>query len=325
MDSTSWTSCKMAPGIRLKWLDWMKALGMLAIVYGHLFSYGALYFYAFSVPVFFVISGFLFKEGQEASVFWGKLWRQLIVPMLLISLVSNVYLLLNSVRHHDLDTARLFFPLGILSGEYQYLGICWFIYTLALVRILSWLVKQPWMRLGLAVAFLVAAFFLSPLLQGKEVENAIPVVLLAYPFFLAGQWFRKSGWTSSEVPWWVCLLAIAALTALLVLIARANDYVFVYRFIFGNNLLLYLAGGLVGTGILYFLSRLMKGFASGWIETIAKGSILILGFHQYILLLYRYFFDQNPFDILAAVGVVLLFIPLIRLCSKYFPALIGGR
>ena len=47
---------------RMNWVDWMKALGMYLIVAGHFFSVGDKYLYIFSVPVFFVISGFLNKR-----------------------------------------------------------------------------------------------------------------------------------------------------------------------------------------------------------------------------------------------------------------------
>ena len=53
---------------RLHWVDVMKVLGMFFIIYGHLFTYGYQYAYAFNVPVFFVLSGFLFKEDQPAEI-----------------------------------------------------------------------------------------------------------------------------------------------------------------------------------------------------------------------------------------------------------------
>lgn len=44
------------------WIDWMKALGMFFIVWGHLSpAHLKDVIYAFNVPCFFIISGFLFK------------------------------------------------------------------------------------------------------------------------------------------------------------------------------------------------------------------------------------------------------------------------
>ena len=61
---------------RLVWLDWMKALAILSIVWGHFFSEGHLYLYVFSVQVFCVISGFLYKKSPDwrtclTKCFWS--------------------------------------------------------------------------------------------------------------------------------------------------------------------------------------------------------------------------------------------------------------
>lgn len=49
---------------RKVWIDWAKVLGMLAIIYGHCFPEGMSNFiYAFNVPVFFLISGYLCRGG----------------------------------------------------------------------------------------------------------------------------------------------------------------------------------------------------------------------------------------------------------------------
>lgn len=44
---------------RKNWIDWMKAVGMLTIVWGHCFPEGGVseFLYAFNVPLFFIISG----------------------------------------------------------------------------------------------------------------------------------------------------------------------------------------------------------------------------------------------------------------------------
>ena len=66
------------PGPKLfHWVDAMKTMGMFFIIYGHLFSYGYPYVYAFNVPVFFILSGFLFKEDQphpSSGTKYGGSW-----------------------------------------------------------------------------------------------------------------------------------------------------------------------------------------------------------------------------------------------------------
>ena len=73
---------------RILWIDWMKVLGMLAIVYGHFKSSYYEFAYVFSVPLFFAISGFLSKIELSNHTFLKKVFWNLIIPMLGISIIN---------------------------------------------------------------------------------------------------------------------------------------------------------------------------------------------------------------------------------------------
>ena len=75
---------------RLNWLDWMKAIGIGLIVYGLFFSLYDIYVYVFSVPMFFLISGFLCKKESEDRIFWKKLWLNLVIPLLIICTMNYI-------------------------------------------------------------------------------------------------------------------------------------------------------------------------------------------------------------------------------------------
>ena len=75
---------------RCNWIDWMKVLGMLLIIIGHLTPPGYKYVYVFSVPLFFIISGYLTKIEEVSSVFWNKTWRRLLLPTLILWCITMV-------------------------------------------------------------------------------------------------------------------------------------------------------------------------------------------------------------------------------------------
>lgn len=304
---------------RFHWVDVMKVMGMYFIIYGHFFSYGYEYVYTFSVPVFFIISGFLFKENEPGHVFWGKLWRQLVLPMLVICLVFNLYHLL----FHG-DTAHLLFPLWVLAGEHRFLDVCWFIYNLVLLKVISQYVYNNVLRTLLAAVFLVAAYFVAPVAHAHDWRNAALDVLLTYPFFVAGHLVRKGGFVQQPIPWWVCLPGAVLSAAAVYFVTRANGVVYVFSFHYGNYLGLYLIGGFAGTCLLYFVSKLFDR-PVGWVRTLSEGMVVILGFHYYFIYLYHMFFGQSPFDVVAAGIILLLFVPIIKFCIRYVPWLVGGR
>jgi fucose 4-O-acetylase-like acetyltransferase len=82
---------------RQEWLDVLKGFGILFVVLGHALADGGLktYIYAFHMPLFFFVSGYLFDaEGVRGyGAFIGRRFRSLIVPYLLFALVSYLFFL----------------------------------------------------------------------------------------------------------------------------------------------------------------------------------------------------------------------------------------
>ena len=71
------------------WVDWAKALGMYTIIYGHCFPETMSNFiYAFNVPVFFIISGYLCKKEQNFSTCWNKTLHNLIIPYYILAFIK---------------------------------------------------------------------------------------------------------------------------------------------------------------------------------------------------------------------------------------------
>ncbi len=122
---------------RMMWIDWMKAIGIYLIVYGHLFSVGHWYVYTFSVPLFFLISGFLCKREENLSLFWKKIWYNLVLPLLLISFINYAIGSIFAIIKGNYDVGGLWkFLIDLLLGFHSSVGSLWFVYTLILLKII---------------------------------------------------------------------------------------------------------------------------------------------------------------------------------------------
>ena len=75
---------------RFVWLDWMKVLAILSIIWGHFFSAGYEYLYVFSVQTFCVISGFLYKKSADWKICLRKCFWQLFVQTVLLSTIMQL-------------------------------------------------------------------------------------------------------------------------------------------------------------------------------------------------------------------------------------------
>lgn len=57
---------------RIIWIDWLKVFGIFLIIWGHMFPPMITDFiYSFSVPLFFITSGFLHPFNNSTPPGWG--------------------------------------------------------------------------------------------------------------------------------------------------------------------------------------------------------------------------------------------------------------
>lgn len=78
---------------RIVWLDNAKGLGILFVVLGHIYlgnSVQARFLYAFHVPLFFFLAGYLFEEGRSggAGAFFLRMARTRVLPYLVFFVIS---------------------------------------------------------------------------------------------------------------------------------------------------------------------------------------------------------------------------------------------
>lgn len=77
---------------RTAWIDIMRGILMITIVWGHVYNTGILrqYLYSFHVPAFFFLSGFCFTYRHNFRSFFYKRLRTIIIPYFFFSVVSIV-------------------------------------------------------------------------------------------------------------------------------------------------------------------------------------------------------------------------------------------
>lgn len=317
---------------RLYWIDWMKAIGMGLIVYGHFSSLYDIYVYVFSVPLFFLISGFLSRRESDRKVFWKKLFFNLIVPLLIICPINYlIKAVMGFIATGNGPETPLLFLFKMIIGRQGALGPFWFVYTLVIIKVIFQFTTKTYLHIIWIVCFLFFAYIINNhdiVIHGVNVFEkawAIPNTFVAYPFFIIGHYFRK---------WKDCLAsykpgkytAIWMLLCLFVIFICGHDhkYVYLYECGYGDNIFLFLLGGVGGSGFVYFISKVLERFTCKAVTDISVGTTIILGFHIHLVTLFRLFFRTlSVADVLFTVIIMLAFIPVIRLCASYIPILMG--
>jgi fucose 4-O-acetylase-like acetyltransferase len=148
---------------RLVGLDVVRILGIIAIVAGHVWAVGTVrdLLFAWHVPVFFFLSGYLWVEQRSLSVEFGKRFRSLIVPYLAWLLIIAAAVAAETVQTGG--TLTWAFAANLLKGG-AYVGrpftAFWFLTALFIATILCRLISRLplWARWTIALATLAVAY-----------------------------------------------------------------------------------------------------------------------------------------------------------------------
>lgn len=179
-----------------QWIDIVKGIGIFSIVIGHITD-GVLreILFLFHVPLFFFLSGYLFKQPQELKGFIVKKSKTLILPYICFLTVFVLLLLLKDwLKTEEINTEIIYNALKggqALTGE---LSVFWFITCLYFTQVIFALIASVSNKSALAVSmliFLLFAYLAEAYMQGRSFLWAINTIFYALPFYYAGFLYRQ--------------------------------------------------------------------------------------------------------------------------------------
>lgn len=326
-------------GQRKIWIDWAKTLSIFAIVWGHCFPEGLCGFiYAFNVPVFFIISGYLCHREASFGKCFDKTLHNLIIPYFILAAIKVA----GPVIKHIGDGEWIWSVAAVLGGFHSLndapgCSNLWFVYSLVIVKLL-FQVSSGKRDIALAMACLAGAVVYNDILH-LEWRWAVSNCLLAYPFFIIGNSLRDNDIlqrlvTSARQYRYVAALAAALLIAVTYIVGTQNGQAKLYMGQYANNIVLFAIGALTGSMAVFVLSALLDGVRLKITRVISSGTIVILVFHRELLhpLLKEIgktdtssLLTVNTLVFVSAVIVVMAFYPIILLVKRFIPIVLGRR
>jgi fucose 4-O-acetylase-like acetyltransferase len=205
-------------------IDLAKALAIASVVLGHILEARVLadggmvetvlyrWIYAFHMPFWFLLSGYLYRSAQEPGRFFGKKFVHLMVPYLAWLVVFNgkaiAGLGVNLVRGMT-DEKWQFYRDHFYNQAYggELVGgaqmVLWFpvclFFTQQVANLLFRFVPQPSLRWAIGLIFFVFGYANQFLVPDFRLPLALNVVAGALPFFLIGHALRGP-WPRWRVP-----------------------------------------------------------------------------------------------------------------------------
>ena len=330
----------------VNWIDWMKVLGMFFIIWGHLSPCILKSFiYSFSVPSFFMISGYLFKTSDWIT-FFKKNLKGIIIPYFLLGF--SVVLFFAVVKLYFGGYEKDYFPMSILAllvGDQNGIssGIgsqaLWFVYTLFLLKVLCNSLRTNYITQTItSLLCLVAAYVLDK--KGLNLYSSWTNVLLAYPFFYVGFFLKNRFGTSinkfsvKHKKTYRTMVLLIISSCLLFALANVNGMIEMYNAKFGNNIFLFIVDGFIGTFLLAICSMLCgnKDMLE-IVNNLSKGTIIVLAWQIVFLLIIDLtmarvlgsYLHNDALTFMMSCVIYIAFIPIVKFIKLHVPILVGYR
>lgn len=314
------------------WIDYMKVYGLYFIVLGHFFPSYSSYIYAFNVPLFFIVSGILSSKERDFNTFINKSIFNLIIPVFIIMVIIYIW---DCLTHSEISfniKSLSRFPNALIGMQGVNcgggLGACWYIYTLFVLKFMWQILPKQILRI-LLVLLPITAVFLTK--NGITPGNSIFSVTVAYPFFWFGIFLRQyiDKLNNINLNWKTFALTGINLF-ILIIVGRFNWIFYMYLNTYGRYLILAIIGGIAGTYVVYTMAILSERYfnTNKYLRTLSVGSIVILGFHNSIIMDFMRLHNVSINDynvLLYSLLIMLLFIPINMFLEKYCPIIMGKR
>jgi len=281
---------------RIHWIDIVRGIAIILVIYGHLFNSDQQRYliYAFHMPLFFFISGLVFKPITTKPLLHIalKYFKQLLIPYYIFAILTYLFALVSQTADFSLsDAAYQLFGILYGSGSKGMLGynvVLWFLPCLFITKLMFAAITRSVPQTRYILLFLfatgAAGAALSYLVPWLNLPFGFEIALSALPFLGAGYLLNThknllNNFMRYKLP-------IAATSMLLTVFVATIDF-----YLSGHQVdmrinqldvtpLFYFGafGGIIGwTAISQLISK------NAFLEYIGKHSIVIFAWHNILL------------------------------------------
>lgn len=282
---------------REDWIDILRAVGILFMVMGHVEFGGVFdrYIHTFHMPVFFLISGYLYSSKKEIGL--GKLLlskvKRLLLPYVVYAIINYLFWLVLKIDTEVNPVEPLIRLVTYNTRKLPIAGALWFLTALFFAEVI-YIILDRLIKISLVrtiVVFLISiAFSFEMNMTTFRLPLTIDIAFVCIGFYELGRLFKKAAekYSLKEAKSVIVIPVGAGLLLVNAVLAFVNEYVNIKSGWFGIVPLFWF-NAVLGSGAYYCFSiwfsnvsketNIIKKFLIG----IGKGSIIYLGLNQLVI------------------------------------------
>lgn len=272
---------------RIEWIDIARGYGILLMILGHL-DVGMLgkWIYSFHMPLFFFLSGILFKRYGSFKQMLLRKSKGILIPYYCLGIPVVLLQLFSKYRNNSLDRQAVLTEVGGFLFQRRYM-VFWFLTCLFLLNIIFWflirfLYDEKKILLVSFAAVVIGEMYYY--MGGKPLIWNVDVCLMALPFFAIGYIYGRHA-EELENYLKVNRYRILILSLLINLICQyigvhiSGTGLEMYRSSYGFIPLTYIAA-FAGIAFMIIFSRMVK---SKVVRYIGENSMLYFAWHGVVV------------------------------------------
>lgn len=292
------------------WIDVMKGIGIISVVAGHIFG-GDLSrtIFMFHMPLFFFLSGYLFKPDQGIQGYFYKKINHLLVPY--VAFLVIMYPLFYGFPALQAGEMGKYLIRPLFGGRLltEELGVFWFITCLFITQqLVNYLIVRLDERtVGLVmVVFLGVSYINSMIFSSFWLPWNANVVFAAAPVFYLGYLYRQRNPQVNDL----LLLGVGLLIVTLSFWFPSNVYDMKHT-VYGIPVVTLLSSIILTLNIKYFAQWISRvNGLSTFFSELGKASMVIMYIHQAVQMQTAQYITENQVIrlVLAVVSGYALFL-----------------
>ena len=321
---------------RLLWIDQLKGIGIILMIYAHNFPFLEYYIYTFHMPLFFFVAGIFHpKEFNKDKII--RRAKSILIPYFVWSFFLFLFWFLigrnygDSVNH-KYSILKNFIGIFYAQGDNQYMnwGIpMWFLPCIFLTFIFyGYVSKIKIDKLkALVLILLITIGFMYSYFFNTKLPWSIDIALVSLSFYSIGNYLKN--WILKPIKENKFLIFLVILILHFTLVFFNTTKVDMYRAIYGIPIL-FLLNGLSGTLMVLMLCKSIN--LPKILGYFGKHTIVLLALHGRALTVIKLIFiiiglSISNFSeinkIIHTIIQLLIIIPAVYIINKYFPLLNG--
>ena len=343
------TSAQVKPFNRVMWIDYAKFIGIVLVVCAHQTTNKGWFDFisAFDIPLFFFLSGFLFsfKKFDSYRQFLKARIKQLLVPYFLLNFVAYFFWLFFFKKFDLMFVSsgpfyKSFFGIFYGNGYGDWLIHCiatWFIICLFTLENIYFLVfrRLKTTQKYIALPLFLVICWLDRLYTPFWWPWGLDIAFVGIIFYGTANIFKEKVIQLIQLsPPKLFVISGLAFAVLLLISSSVHSDMNQHSY---ENFKLFFVGAFAGIVFIITLSRLIEvllGYISIF-QFVAQNTLFIMAFHLMVMSIVNKFildvFDFSSKEIAAngyigaivVIPTLILLIPLIHLCNRYFPVIVG--